>query len=222
MMVSLARSEAKLERAATAAGTLMRVVAEVTDREVLSRLGSRGMMAITLPPLALAQALLLKSPLVGASWLPLVWCSLAYYMLRFRLAESLVAALAGSALVVLAAPAGTSWWAAVVVLATATGCSLLRPWLYAEFWPAYAFVSTIVALVVPALCWFLGLSHPGVTLGSYLGTAALAPLVGGLTFIGLDAVRRRLGIRMAFPEETALPYDASFLYRPYVTRHGGL
>ncbi len=222
MMVSLAGSEARLERAATAAGTLMRVVAEVTDREVLSRLGARGMVAITLPPLALAQALLLKSPVAGSAWLPLVWCSLAYYMLRFRLSESIVAALAGAVLVVLAAPAGTSWWSALVVLAAATGCSLLRPWLYAEFWPAYAFVSTLFAVVVPAVCWLLGLAHPEATLGAYLGSAALAPLVGGLTFAGLDAVRRRLGIRMDFPEEVTLPYDASFLYRPYVTRRGGL
>lgn len=222
MMVAIQASEARLERVALGMAALLRFVVEVTDREVLARLGPRGMVVITLPPIALAQALLAKSSLPLGGLLPLVWCSLCYFMLRFRLAVAIEAAVAGAVLACLAAPPGTSWWTGVVLFAAAVGCGILRRWLYAEFWPAYAFACALFALAVPVVLFVAGVPHAGTTFKAFISTLVLAPAVGVLAYALLEAVRRRLGIEMEFPEETEPTYDPAYLYRPFVARSAGL
>ena len=222
MKMAVKAGEARVERAAKAVAGLLRFVAEVTDREVLARLGPRGMVAITLPPIALAQALLLKASVPGVALLPLIWCSVCYYMLRFRLARAVEAAAAGALLACLAAPPGTSWWTGVVLFAAALGCGVLRRWLYAEFWPAYAFASALFAFAVPAVLFFFGLRRAEATFGAFLVTLLLAPLTGVVLFAALDAARRRLGIEMEFPEESEPTYDPAYLYRPFTARGAGI
>ena len=56
---------ARLGRLARLLPVVVRFVAEVTDRDVLARLGPRGMVAVTLPLLALTQSLLPRWGLLG-------------------------------------------------------------------------------------------------------------------------------------------------------------
>lgn len=196
---------------------LLRFVAEVTDREVLARLGPRGMVAVTLPLLALTQSLLPRWGLFGGAALPLIWCAVCYYMLRFRLSYSLTAAVGGALLAWLASR--TSFWSAGgLLLVAALACSVLRRWLYAEFWPAYAFSCGLLAFVLPLLALLVGLPNPLHGIKEYLGTLLLAPLVGTAMFVLLEAVRRRMGIEIDFPEETEPTFDPAYLYRPFASR----
>lgn len=217
MMQAIRASEARLERTAMLVAAVLRCVAEVTDREVLARLGPRGMMAVTLPLLALTQSLLPGWGLLGGASLPLVWCAVCYYMLRFRPTFSLSAAVGGALLAWLASR--TSFGSAgVLLLVAALACSYLRRWLYAEFWPAHAFACGLMAFCMPLLAACVGLPNPLHGLGEFLGTLVLAPLVGTLMFVLLEAVRQRMGIEIDFPGETEPSFDAAYLYRPFASR----
>jgi hypothetical protein len=217
MTEAIRAGEARLERTARVAAAVLRFIAEVTDRKVLSRLGPRGMVAVTLPLLALIQSLLPRWGLLGGAALPLVWCAVCYYMLRFRPTFSLVAAAGGALLVWLASHLAFGS-AAVLLFVAAVGCSVLRRWLYAEFWPAYAFASTLMAFCIPVAAVFAGPPNPMPSFGAFLGTLVLAPLVGSAMFVLLEAVRQRMGIEIDFPEEPQPTFDAAYLYRPYAQR----
>ena len=217
MMEAIRAGEARLERTAMLVAAVLRFVAEVTDREVLARLGPRGMVAVTLPLLALTQSLLPRWSLLGGASLPLIWCAVCYYMLRFRLTFSLTAAVGGAGLAWLASH--TSFWSAGVLLfAAAVACSFLRRWLYAEFWPAHAFACGLLAFCIPVLAVFAGLPNPMHGSMEFLGTLVLAPLVGTVMFVLLEAVRQRMGIEIDFPEETEPNFDPAYLYRPFASR----
>jgi hypothetical protein len=219
MLEAIRASEARLERLAMLVAAVLRFLAEVTDREVLSRLGPRGMVAVTLPLLALTQSLLPRCSWLGGAALPLIWCAVCYYMLRFRLTFSLTAAAGGAALAWLAAPAQTPFWSAGLLLfVAAVGCGILRYWLYAEFWPAYAFACGLMAFCVPVFALFVGLRNPVHGFGEFVGTLVLAPLVGTAMFVFLEVVRRRMGIEIDFPEETEPSFDPAYLYRPFASR----
>jgi hypothetical protein len=221
MVAAIQVTEAKLERAAVGMADFTRFVAEITDRDVLSRLGPRGMMAVTLPLLALAQTLLPRWGLLGGATLPLLWCAVAYYMLRFRLVVSLEAAIAGALLAWLASR--TSFWSAgMLLLAVAAVCGVLRRWLYAEFWPAYAFAATLMTVCIPALALATGLPNSMHGVREFLGTLVLAPVTGAAMFVGLEWVRARLGIRMEFPQDDEQQYDPSYVYPPFAARGSGI
>jgi hypothetical protein len=217
MMESIRASEARLERSAMLVAALLRFVAEVTDREVLARLGPRGMVAVTLPLLALTQSLLPRWGLLGGAAVPLIWCAVCYYMLRFRPTFSLTAA-AGGALLAWLASSTSFASAGVLLFVVAVGCSFLRRWLYAEFWPAYAFACGLMAFCIPLLAVFAGLPNPVHGVGAFLATLVLAPLVGTAMFALLEAVRRRMGIEIDFPKETEPTFDPAYLYRPFASR----
>jgi hypothetical protein len=217
MMESIRASEARLERLAVVVAAVVRFVAEVTDREVLARLGPRGMVVVTLPLLALTQSLLPRWSLLGGAPLPLVWCAVCYYMLRFRLSYSLTAAAGGALLAWLASHASFAS-TGVVLLVAALGCSVLRHWLYAEFWPAHAFACGLLALCIPILAAVAGLPSPVNGLGGFVATLLLAPCVGAAMFVVLEAVRRRMGIVIDFPAETEPTFDPAYLYRPFASR----
>ncbi len=218
MLKKIRDGEAKLERTAKLLAAVLRFVAEVTDREVLARLGPWGMVAVTLPLLALTQSLLPRWGLVGGAALPLIWCAVCYYMLRFRLTFSLSAAVGGALLAWLASR--TSFWSAgMLLLLAALACSFLRRWLYAEFWPAYAFACGLLALCIPLLALFIGIASPLHSLGEFLGTLVLSPLVGTLMFALLETIRRRMGIKVDFPEEDPeVSFDPPYVYRPFASR----
>jgi hypothetical protein len=217
MMEAIRASEARLERTAMLVAAVLRFVAEVTDREVLSRLGPRGMVAVTLPLLALTQSVLPHWGLLGGASLPLIWCAVCYYMLRFRLSFSLTAAIGGALLAWLASR--TSFWSAGgPLLVAALAGSVLRRWLYAEFWPAYAFACGLMALCIPLLAVVAGIMNPMRGFGEFLGTLVLAPFVGTVMFVLLEGVRQRMGIKIDFPEESEPDFDRAYLYRPFASR----
>lgn len=218
MMDAIRAGEARVERVAMLVAAVLRFLAEVTDREVLARLGPRGMVAVTLPLLALGQSLLPRWGLLGGASLPLVWCAVCYYMLRFRLTYSLSAAVGGALLAWLASR--TSFWSAgALLLVAAVGCSFLRRWLYAEFWPAYAFACGLMAFCIPLLAVFTGIASPVQSFAEFLGTLVVAPLLGALVFVVLEAVRQRMGITMDFPAEAeTTTFDTAYLYRPFASR----
>ena len=220
MLTTLQTGEAKLERAALWVARLWRFLAEVTDREVLARLGPRGMIAITLPLMALAQALLPRWAIMGGAPLPLIWCGVCYYMIRFRLGVSVEAAVAGALLAWLAAP-GSSWPTGAVLFVAALGCGVLRRWLYAEFWPAHAFASSILAFCIPVITVCCGMANPVVGLLGFGATLVTAPLLGMAGFVLLEAVRRRLGLDLEFPAETELVYDPAYVYPPFAASGPG-
>jgi len=217
MLEALRAGEARLERTAMPVAAVLRFVAEVTDREVLSRLGPRGMVAVTLPLLALTQSLLPRWSLLGGAPLPLIWCAVCYYMLRFRLSFSLTAVVVG-ALVAWLASHTVFWSAGVPLLVAALACSYLRYWLYAEFWPAYAFACGLMAFCIPVLAVFAGLPSPLHGFKAFIGTLVLAPLVGTAMFVLLEAVRQRMGIEIDFPEKEEPTFDPAYLYRPFASR----
>jgi hypothetical protein len=217
MMEAIRASEARLERTAMLVAAVLRFVAEVTDREVLSRLGPRGMVAVTLPLLALTQSVLPHWGLLGGASLPLIWCAVCYYMLRFRLSFSLTAAIGGALLAWLASR--TSFWSAGgPLLVAALAGSVLRRWLYAEFWPAYAFACGLMAFCIPLLAVVAGIMNPMRGVGEFLGTLVLAPFVGTVMFVLLEGVRQRMGIKIDFPEESEPDFDRAYLYRPFASR----
>ena len=217
MMEAIRASEARLERTAMLVAAVLRFVAEVTDREVLSRLGPRGMVAVTLPLLALTQSVLPHWGLLGGASLPLIWCAVCYYMLRFRLSFSLTAAIGGALLAWLASR--TSFWSAGgPLLVAALAGSVLRRWLYAEFWPAYAFACGLMAFCIPLLAVVAGIMNPMRGVGEFLGTLVLAPFVGTVMFVLLEGVRQRIGIKIDFPEESEPDFDRAYLYRPFASR----
>lgn len=222
MMAAIQVIEARLERAARVLAAFMRFVAEVTDRDVLSRLGPRGMMAVTLPLLALLQTVLPRWGFLGGAALPLLWCAVAYYMLRFRLPVSWAAAVGGAALAWLASR-GSFWSAGALVFALAMVCGVLRQWLYAEFWPAYAVAATLMALCIPGLALVIGLPSPVGGGWEFLGTLVAAPFTGALVFVVLEAIRGRLGVRMEFPrEDDGEHYDPAYVYPPFAAHGTGL
>jgi len=222
MMAAIQVIEARLEGAAMGLAAFLRFVGEVTDRDVLSRLGPRGMMAITLPLIALIQTLLPRWGLLGGATLPVLWCAVAYYMLRFRLRVSWEAAVAGALLAWLASRT-SSWSVGLLLFVVGMGCGLLRQWLYAEFWPAYAVGATVMAVCIPALAVVTGLPSPLHGAREFLGTLAVAPLTGVVVFAVLESVRGRLGVRMEFPrEEEGQHYDQSYVYPPFAARGTGI
>jgi hypothetical protein len=208
---------ARLGRLAKLLPVVVRFVAEVTDRDVLARLGPRGMVAVTLPLLALTQSLLPRWGLLGGAALPLVWCAVCYYMLRFRLTFSLTAAVGGALLAWLASHLSFGS-AGVLLLVAALACGFLRRWLYAEFWPAYAFASGAMVLAIALLALFAGVPSPLSGAGEFFGTLVVAPVVGTAMFVFLEAVRRRMGIEVDFPEEAEASFDPPYLYRPFASR----
>lgn len=221
MMRWLQGLEERLEKAAAACADAIRFVADVADRDVLARLGPRGMAAVTLPMLALCQALLGRWSLLGGATVPLLWCAVAYYVLRFRPSVSLWAAGWGAVLAWLASRC-CFWSAGVLLFVVAAGCGVLRRWLYAEFWPAHACASMLMALAVPGLAAAAGLPSPVPGLRGFLGTLLLAPMTGAVLFSLLERFRKHLGVQMEFPQEEDPRYDPSYLYPPYAARRHGV
>jgi hypothetical protein len=221
MTAAVQVAEARLESAALGLARFVRFVAVVTDRDVLSHLGPRGTAAITLPLIALVQTLLPRWELAGNAALPLLWCAVGYYVLRFRLAVSLEVA-AGGALLAWLASRAPFWSAGMLLFVVAVGCGVLRRWLYAEFWPAHAFVGGTMAFCVPALSWLAGLPNPMHSAGEFVATLLVAPVTGAVTFLVLDGLRQRLGIRIDFPQEEEQHYDPSYVYPPFAARGSGL
>jgi hypothetical protein len=221
MMAAIQVIEARLEAAGRGLVTLLRFVLDVTGRDVLSRLGPRGMAAVTLPLIALGQTLLPRWGFLGGASLPVLWCAAAYYALRFRLRIS-VEALALAAVLAWLASRSSFWSAGLVLFAVAVGCGVLRHWLYAEFWPAYACAAVVVALCVPAFSLLIGLPSPLSGVLEFLGTLVLAPVTGAVMFGLLEWVRGGIGIRLDFPpEDEEERYDPSYVYPPFVARGSG-
>ncbi|MBN2448770.1 MAG: hypothetical protein JXR77_00190, partial [Lentisphaeria bacterium] len=155
MIGAIPSSAERLELAGARFAQALRLTAQILDQELVPRMGFRGMVAAALPVLALAEALAPLPAFLGGARIPLLWCGILYFVLRFPFRKSVEAIVFGSALAWLGR--GQSFAAdAIVLLAVALAFALLRPWLYTEFWPAHAFAAAAFALVLPGAAWLGG------------------------------------------------------------------
>lgn len=197
-MIPIYLRDNRLESAVVRFLESARGAVDLVEREILGRLGFRGMLAATLPALTLAQVLCPGMSLFGGARLPLLWCGVLYFVLRFRLARGLEAAAAG-ALLAWVANRFAFWSDGLLLFGMAAGFAVLRWWLYTEFWLAHAFAALSFVAVLPVLCFLFGVTVPFPGVGAFLGTLFLAPLVSTILFGLLNAFRRRLELPEDMP-----------------------
>ena len=194
-MRQLEMNEGWIEHWAAACVRYLTSANDLLCHEIIPRMGYRGMLAVVLPMAALVQEWLSGWRLFGGAPPPLLACAVLYFVLRFRPARAVEAAAAGS-LVAWLAYRGAFLSSGGVLFVSVVLVGLLSHWLYTEFWPAHAVGSLCLTFAGPLAAVIIGARSPIQSVGQFVSTLIVGPMLSALFFFGFEALRRYLGIEV--------------------------